>query len=267
MTIQSLSVFVLKKIFAGVLTGIVSILGVGCGLPDVMVQPTDEIEVIPDEIQSDRVRYFEKDFYIADTGEKLPINAIRAELLDTVSPESFRQVAERADAIVVGEPLESLEESEIRRQDGVTKYEFSVSDFKVKTALKGDFQSGDVISLGQDVAILADEQYRLPTNHPDWNERSLVLSTPNNYRPVKKGSQYILFLYKRTDAGADAYFPIFYALGRFNIDGTDELNYNPYGFQPVNLEIRDWAIALSQAAISEPNQNPLPRIIEQSELK
>jgi hypothetical protein len=224
-------------------------------------QKNDKQPVTTQKTQGDERLYFEEDFYLSDNGEKLPINSIAAELLDTIMPQSFRQVAERADAIVIGTPLESLEESEVKkgnREAGMPD-RFSVSDFEIERVLKGDFQTGDTMSLGQDVVI--SDRDRLPVSHKNWNRRALVLNTPKEYRPVRKGSTYILFLYKRNDA----YFPIFYALGRFNVDGTDELNYEPYGAMPAQLKIRDYALELYQAAMKEPDQNPLTRIVEQSD--
>ncbi len=253
-----------KKRFICLIIGAISAVGMSCERVEKPVQEAAGRETVA-ELQDEDTRYFEEDLYITSSGEKLPINAIRAELLCAVSPGNFRQIAERADAIAIGNPIESLEESEIRVHDDITRYEFSVSDFAAETVLKGSFQNGDVIRLGQDVAILDDESYRLPVGHEDWNERSLVLSTPNNYRPVKKGSKYILFLSKRTDVDADVYFPIYYALGRFNVDETDELNYEPYIEMSAQLKIRDYAIALYRAAAQDPNQNPLSRIVEQSD--
>jgi hypothetical protein len=259
---------VAKKIFTSLAVSLVAVMSVSCGALTKPVQKTDEPLLTQKDTQNneDEERlYFEKDFYLSDNGERLPINSIAAELLDTLSPQSFREVADRADAIVIGEPLESLEESEVKVQNEAVDYEFSVSDFEIERVLKGDFQASDIMSLGQDVAISDEEIYRLPVTHENWNARTLVLNTPQNYRPVKKGSKYILFLYKRSDSGTDVYFPIFYALGRFNVDGTDELNYEPYGPTPNNLQIRDYAIALYQAAMREPNQNPLAEIVEQSD--
>ena len=252
-----------KKRFTCLIIGAVLAGGVSCGRAEKPAPKAVAREVA--ELQDEATRYFEEDLYVTGSGEKLPINAIRAELVCAVLPESFRQVVERADAIAIGKPLKSLEESEIKVHDDITRYEFSVSDFAVETVLKGSFQDGDVIRLGQDIAILDDEIYRLPVGHEDWNRRSLVLSTPNNYRPVKPGARYILFLYKRTDAGTDSYFPLYYALGRFNVDGTDELNYEPYIEMSVQLKIRDYAIELYRAAAQDPSQNPLSRIIEQSD--
>jgi hypothetical protein len=255
-----------KKIFTGLAVSVMAVIGVSCGSLAEPAQKHDKQPVATQKTQGDERLYFEEDFYLSDNGEKLPINSIAAELLDTIMPQSFRQVADTAEVIVIGTPLESLEESEVKVQDDGMKGEFSISDFEIESVLKGNFQAGDMISLGQDVAISDDEIYRLPVTHENWNERSLVLTTPNNYRPVKKGSKYILFLYKRTDAGTDAYFPIYYALGRFNVDGTDELNYEPYGAMPAQLKIRDYALELYQAAMKEPDQNPLTCIVEQSDL-
>jgi hypothetical protein len=261
-----------KKIFTGLAVSLMAVIGVSCGSLAEPAQKTDEQPVVTQKNEGEERLYFEKDFYLSDNGENLPINSIAAELLDTVMPQSFRQVADTAEVIVIGEPLESLEESEVKVQDDGMKGEFSISDFEIESVLKGNFQAGDMISLGQDVAISDDEIYRLPVTHENWNARfpgkalpSLVLTTPNNYRPVKKGSKYILFLYKRTDAGTDAYFPIYYALGRFNVDGTDELNYEPYGEMPNQLKIRDYALELYQAVMKEPDQNLLTRIVEQSD--
>ncbi|MGB3293443.1 MAG: hypothetical protein WBB01_10690 [Phormidesmis sp.] len=253
-----------KKSFVCIIIGAISVVCTSCGRVEKPVQEVADRETVI-ELQDENTRYFEEDLYVTSSGEKLPINAIRAELLCAVSPGNFRKVAERADAIAIGKPLESLEESEIKVHDDITRYEFSVSDFAVETVLKGSFQDGDVIRLGQDVAILDDESYRLPVGHEDWHERSLVLSTPNNYRPVKPGSKYILFLHKRTDVDADVYFPIYYALGRFNVDGTDEINYEPYIEMPVYLKIQDYAIALYQATVRDPKRNSLDQLVRQSD--
>ncbi len=252
-----------KRIFTSLVVSLVATVGVSCGALNQQPQPEQKITERAETQNSERL-YFEEDLYLSDNGEKLPINSITASLLDTIEPQTFRQVAEGADVIVIGKPLESLEASEVKRQDDGMQGAVSVSDFEIERVLKGDFQTGDTMSLGQDVAISDDERHRLPVGHKNWNRRSLVLTTPNNYRPVKKGSTYILFLYKRNDAGADAYFPIFYALGRFNIDGTDELKYDPYGFMPNQIKIRDYALELYQAAMKDPTQNPLARIVEQS---
>ena len=253
-----------KKHFVCLILETISVVGVSCVHVEKPVQEAADHRAVT-ESQDEDTRYFEEDVYVTSSGEKLPINAIRAELLCTILPENFRQIAERADAIAIGKPLGSLEKSEIKVHNDITRYEFSVSDFAVETVLKGSFRDGDVIRLGQDVAILDNESYRLPVDHRDWNERSLVLSTPSNYRPVKKGSKYILFLHKRTDVEANVYFPLYYALGRFNVDGTDELNYEPHAEMPAQLKIRDYAIALYRATIQNPHQNLLDQIIEQSD--
>ena len=253
-----------EKRFIYLIVSAVSVLVVSCGPVEKPVQEAADRKTVA-EWQDEDTRYFEEDLYITSLGEKLPINAIRAELLCTGLPKTFRQVVERADVIAIGTPLEALEESEIKAHDDITRYEFSVSDFAVETVLKGSFQDSDVIRLGQDVAILDDERYRLPVGHENWNEETLVLSTPSNYRPVKKGSKYILFLHKRTDVEANVYFPLYYALGRFNVDGTDELNYKPHAEMPAQLKIRDYAIALYRATIQNPHQNLLDQIIEQSD--
>ena len=93
--------------------------------------------------------------------------------------------------------------------------------------------------------------------------RSLVLSTPNNYRPVKKGSKYILFLYKRNDIATDVYFPLYYALGRFNVDGTDELSYGLYFEASTQLKNRDDVMALYRAAVR--NEKNLDQLVRQSD--
>ena len=253
-----------EKRFIYMIIGAISVVGVSCGRVEKPVQEATDRKAVA-ESQDEDTRYFEEDLYVTSSEEKLPINAIRAQMLCTILPENFRQVVEGADAITIGKPLESLEESEIKVHDDITRYEFSVTDFAVETVLKGSFQDGDVIRLGQDVAILDDESYRLPVGHEDWNKRSLVLSTPDNYRPVKKGSKYILFLYKRTDVEVDVYFPLYYALGRFNVDGTDELNYEPHAEVPAQLKIRDYAIALYQATVRDPKRNSLDQLVRQSD--
>ena len=191
----------------------IAIVGTGCHSPGDL--PRDSVEYVAKDLTVSMPRYFEDDLYLADSGEKLSINAIAAELICTVFPQSFREIVERAEVIVIGTPIESLEEGEFRTHSGPPNHSFSVSDFAVDVALKGDFISGDILSLGQDVVISEDEIYQLPVDHPNWHERTLVLHTTANYRPVKKGSNYLLFLYKRRDEGSEAYFPIYYDLGRF----------------------------------------------------
>ena len=253
-----------EKRFIYMIIGAISVVGVSCGRVEKPVQEATDRKAVA-ESQDEDTRYFEEDLYVTSSEEKLPINAIRAQMLCTILPENFRQVVEGADAITIGKPLESLEESEIKVHDDITRYEFSVTDFAVETVLKGSFQDGDVIRLGQDIAILDDKIYRLPVGHENWNEKTSVLSTPSNYRPVKKGSKYILFLYKRTDVGADIYFLVYYALGRFNVDGTDEIDYEPYLEMPMYLKIQVYVIALYLAATQDPGQNSLSRIVEQSD--
>ncbi|PZO12753.1 MAG: hypothetical protein DCF25_17075 [Leptolyngbya foveolarum] len=48
--------------------------------------------------------------------------------------------------------------------------------------------------------------------------------------------------------------------GRYNVDGTDELNYS-YLEQE---KMRDYEIALYQAIVDNPNHNPLAEIVELS---
>lgn len=243
-------------------------MSVSCGTAHEPPKKAVEPPLVTKEVQNDGSQYFEKDLYLSDTGEKLPINSLSASWLDAVILRNFRELAERADAIVIGKPLESLEEGDTKKGDSDISGYFSVSDLAIEQVLKGDLKAGDTMRLGQDVVISDDELYRLPEGHENWNRRSLVLKTPMGYyRPVKKGSQYILFLYKRNDAGTDAYLPIYYTAGRVNVDGTDELQYNSYGDLTISdqIKIQAYAIELYQAATKDPRQNPLARIVEQSD--
>ncbi|CAN5711974.1 hypothetical protein BH23CYA1_BH23CYA1_17260 [soil metagenome] len=95
-----------KKRFICLVIGIVSVVGVSCGRAERPVQEAAVREVAA-KSQDEGTRYFEEDLYLTSSGEKLPINAIRAELLCPIFPQNFRQVAERADAIAIGKPLES----------------------------------------------------------------------------------------------------------------------------------------------------------------
>lgn len=257
------------KIFRYGLTGpvvsVVVMVGTSCGSLENVRSYNVEREQVAGDLPVSMPRYFEEDLYSTDSREELPINAIASELICTVFPQSFREVAERADVIMIGTPVESLEEGKFREHSGPPKYNFSVSDFAVDVALKGNFDSGDILPLGQDVVISEDELYQLPADHPNWHKRTLVLHTLANYRPVKKGSKYLLFLYKRQDAGDETYLPIYYALGRLNVDGTDGLSYGPSFVESDSLKIRKYAIALYEATKKNPTQNHLEQIVERSD--
>ncbi len=150
-----------KKRFMCLIIGTISGVGVSCERVEKPVQEAADRETVA-ALQDEDTRYFEEDLYVTSSGEKLPINAVRTELLCAVSPESFRQVVERADAIAIGKPLESLEESEIKVHDDITRYEFSVSDFAVETVLKGSFQDG--------IAL-----YRAATRNPHQNPLDQII--------------------------------------------------------------------------------------------
>ena len=124
--------------------------------------------------------------------------------------------------------------------------------------LKGDFQAGDIIQIGQSAAILRGTDFG-PRGTGD--ELRLILFAPENYRPLKKGANYILFLNQGLAYGSDLYFPAAHTAGRVNIDGTDELTIE----MPVQQRIREHAIKLYQAAMKAPNKNPLVQIVQQSD--
>jgi hypothetical protein len=199
-------------------------------------------------------------FYKTDAGETLPIQwAIACGF----SATSFRELESRAEVIVIGEPLESIEASEIVPGEGYNAY--SITDFKVETALKGSFQAGDTLPYSQSAAILSNrdmsfpEEAGIPIEVTQSSEKYLYLSASENYRPVRKGAKYILFLSQ--GLGTDTYFPVGMESGRYNVDGTDEINYS----LPEQRQIRDYALALYNATRQNPAHNPLVEILALSD--
>ena len=196
-------------------------------------------------------------FYVTHSGEEIPINNLMG---CHIIRNSFREMVETSDVIIIGESLESIEESEVRMvrttSDGSFGSAASVTEFKVEMPLKGDFKVGDIVQIGQSAAILRGTDFG-PRGTGD--ELSLIVFAPENYRPVKKGANYILFLNQGLAYGSDLYFPD--TTGRVNIDGTDELTIE----MPVQQRIREHAIKLYQAAMKSPNKNPLVQIVQQSD--
>lgn len=230
-------------------------------------QSNTDSQVISKNVLRDPPPYFEHDLYVTDSGERLPISTVASELIEFAVPQDFRFLVEMADAIVVGKPLESLEDSEIViLKDSPLKEAATLSGLEVETVLKGDLESGEMIRLGQNLAISSDKGYRLPTEHPDWHEQTLVSNNMKDYRPVRKDSKYLLFLYQRSVAGSDTYFPIAGALGRVNLDGTDEIDAQPFGDVEKGKKMRKWAIVLYNAALQNPAQDVVEQVAKQSEV-
>ncbi len=245
-----------QKLFQCLLIAIFLAMGAGCNHTSRhIIRSVNSPETAVDEHQDDMPRYFAKDFYLADSGEALPINVFAAELIEFIRPATFQAVAERADVIVIGKPLESLEESDTSKTTSHPKQDFSITDFRVEGVAKGSLQTDDVIKLGQYVSVVIDENYALPKEHKNWNERTLVVQSMDNYRPVQKDSTYILFLYKRSDTDAEIYFPVYESFGRVNVDGTDELREFEWFNEPAQTSIRESAIALYKSTVENPEKS------------
>jgi hypothetical protein len=203
---------------------------------------------------------YEPLFYKTDAGETLPIHW---NIACGFSATSFRELESLAEVIVIGEPMESIEASESVPGEGHNAY--SITDFKVETALKGSFQAGDTLPYGESAAILSNRDWSFPEGAgvpievTQSDEKYLYLSTSENYRPVRKGAKYILFLSQ--GLGVDAYFPVGMESGRYNVDGTDDINYS----LSEQRQIRDYALALYNATRQNPAYDPLPEILALSD--
>ena len=234
-----------------------------CSISDGSSQESTKSDDITEELFSDRTSSF-PEFYETSSGEEISIFQTMGSF---IVPRSFREMVEISDVIVIGESLESIEDSEVRISrsvsDGLFDGAFSVTEFRIEKALKGDFQVSDnIISIGQSVVILSGEDFGMPGSEAS-TELQLVLFTQENYRPIKAGAKYILFLRKGLAQGSDVYFPTGNTTGRVNIDGTDELTAN----LSMERKIRGYAIDLCQAVVQNPDQNPVDTInaiIEQS---
>ena len=198
--------------------------------------------------------------YTTDVGQKISIVHIDGSFL---TAESFAGLVQQSDAIVIGEPLESIEDSEVRlsvsESDGSLDSFFSVTRFNVERALKGDFQNGRTISIGQSVAILSNADLGI-SGSGNSAAFQLISLTQKNYRPIRKGARYILFLKKGLAQGADVYFPTGNVVGRVNVDGTDELPNE----SAVERRIQQYARQAYTTAVQNPGRNPIPSLVEQS---
>ena len=246
-----------SRLFISLLVGAFLTIGTACSVvkeTDLESRRGEEVAANSDKNATSSP---ETAFYVTHSGEEIPIDYIMGS--HTVR-NSFREMVETSDAIIIGESLESIEESEVRLSRSVSDGSFgsaaSVTEFKVAMTLKGDFQVGDIVQVGQSAAILRGTDFG-PRGTGD--ELRLIVFAPENYRPRKKGANYILFLNQGLAYSSDIYFPD--TTGRVNVDGTDELTIE----MPVQQRIREHAIKLYQAAMKAPNKNPLAQIVQQSD--
>ena len=248
-----------SKLFISLLVGAFLTIGTACSVVKETDLESRRGEEVAENLNKNATSPPETAFYVTHSGEEIPIDYIMGS--HTVR-NSFREMVETSDAIIIGESLESIEESEVRLSRSVSDGSFgsaaSVTEFKVAMTLKGDFQAGDIAQIGQSAAILRGTDFG-PRGIGD--ELRLILFVPENYRPLKKGANYILFLRQGLAYGSDLYFPAAHTAGRVNIDGTDELTIE----MPVQQRIREHAIKLYQAAMKAPNKNPLAQIVQQSD--
>lgn len=197
--------------------------------------------------------------YTTDVKQKIPIVYTDGSF---ITAQSFAGLVQQSDAIVIGEPLESIEDSEVRlsvsESDGSLDSFFSVTRFNVEKALKGDFQNGRTISIGQSIAVLSNAD--LGISGENSAAFQLISLTQENYRPIRKGARYILFLKKGLAQGADVYFPTGNVAGRVNVDGTDELPNE----SAVERKIQQYARQAYTTAVQNPGRNPIPSLVEQS---
>lgn len=253
----------MNKILAILLTCMLIALGTACSSPNHMQKSSinggEDIEL--EGIDSG---FAEEETYITDSGEVLPVVRMHGSF---IALNSFREMVERSSVIVIGEPLESIEQSEVRitrtLPDGSFGEAFSVTRFKIDKSLIGEFQDGDTINIGQSVAILSAKDIGVSENQGS-EELELFSFARENYLPIKAGSKYILFLGRGLAQGSDVFFTVGNSIGRVNVDGTDELAID----SPKAQKIRSYAIALYQAAVQnqDQSQNLVETIVEESDL-
>ena len=252
----------MKKLLIGLLAGTCVASGIVYSLLATTATAEDLlVEVATEPVASEEVAY-ERPLYQLDSGETIPLNR---PIACGYSAMSFREIAEEADVIVLGEPTESIEESESFPELGYNA--FSVTNFKIEKVLKGSFKDGDTLRFAQGATIMSNSDFEFPDNvefSPEVEfskEKYLYISTAESYRPVRKGAKYILFLNPGLGDATDAYFPASMEGGRYNVDGTDRLAY----LTSEHEKMSDYAIALYEAILENPNANPLAEIVERSD--
>lgn len=253
----------MSKISASLLSCTLIVLGTACGAPKEVQRSLLNGKEISGVEDTDDV-FVKEETYTTDSGEILPVVRLHGSF---ISPDSFRQMVERSSVIVIGEPLESIEQSEVRLTrtipDGSFGEAFSVTKFRIDKSLTGEFQDGDTIDIGQSVAILSAKDIGMSENQGS-EDLELFSFARENYLPIKAGSKYILFLGRGLAQGSDVFFTVGNSIGRVNVDGTDELAIN----SPEEQKIRSYAVALYQAAIQNQGQgqNLVETIVEESDL-
>ena len=218
-------------------------------------------ETISSDVALETVAQAQTDLYTLDSGEKIPID--RSIMGDYFLPESFRDLVENSDTVVIGTPIESIEESEsfiYRASDGALMDAYSVTEFETESVLKGNISRDSVIKIGQSVVLLNENELIGSSSQSIEESSSFLYGAIDNYSPIRKGSKYILFL-SPGSTRSDVYFPTGIAAGRVNVDGTDEL---PVESQSLR-KIRDYAVLLYQTASRSPLPNVLEGIVEQSD--
>jgi hypothetical protein len=226
-------------------------------------------EAVESDIKSDLGESNTVNYYTLDVGKQIPVMQAMGSFRGV---ESFKELVDSSDVVVVGRPLLSLEESEVRlsilEETNTITGIFSTTPFSIETVLKGSFRSGEKIIFSQSLAILSRAEMPIPKDlanrmppltNPD--EVFLLSYSREEYRPVKVGSSYLLFLRRGSVAGSDVYFPVGDTFGRVNVDGTDELSLR----EPVENKIEQYAKRAFREAQRNPNSNALATVINESE--
>lgn len=252
----------MSRISVTFLSCMLAIAGAACSVPIETQKNLPDSKEISDVGDRSDISV-EEETYTTDSGEILSVVRLHGAFIPL---ESFRQMVERSDTIVIGEALESIEQSEVRLtravSDGSFAEAFSVTEFRIDDSLVGEFKSGDTIDIGQSVAILSARDIGMSEGQ-DSEGLELFSSARENYLPIKAGSKYILFLGRGLAQGSDVFFTVGNSLGRVNVDGTDELRID----SPEEQKIRSYAIALYQATQSQGQSlNLVETIVEESDL-
>ena len=244
------------KLAASFVACLTLVVGVGCS--------TIKDNISDGIVSTEETSQEQTEVYTSESGKKIPIARMMGNYLVL---NNFRELVETADIIVIGEAVESLEESEsfiFRASDGALTSAYSVTEFRVDNVIKGDVSSEMTINIGQSVAIIDQEALIESSSAESEEVGSVLYGVIDNYSPIKKGAKYILFLGPGSTR-SDVYFPTGVAAGRVNVDGTDELVIE----LPEQQKIRDYAILLYQTIQQSPLlnvQNILSTVVAQSDL-
>ena len=100
-----------RQLFISLLVGAFLTIGTACSVVKETDLESRRGEEVAENLNKNATSPPETAFYVTHSGEEIPINNIMG---SHIFRNSFREMVETSDAIIIGESLESIEESEVR---------------------------------------------------------------------------------------------------------------------------------------------------------